>query len=224
MDVWRTFVVAMLAFLGTVVPMTVSGPAAHAQVPELAQLTCDQLWLRRNAIFAQYGYCFTSPRGQAAFGKGCFPPYGKLPSDAQQQVNIIVSVEEMKGCAGGPAKPATRSVAVKIEVPIVIGGDATFDACSTTGVVTGLDPRGDGFLSVMTGPGGAPFKEFDRLHNGRAVFVCGEAGPWRSVIYPAPGGDMVDCGVSTPWAKADAYSGPCSYGWVHSKYLREVAG
>ena len=222
MQVWRTFSTA-LATLSAVMMLTANGPAAFAQVPELAQLSCDQLWLRRNAIFAQHGYCFTSPRGQAAFGKGCFPPFGKLSAQAQQQVNLIASVEEMKSCTA-PASPAAGSVGVKIDVPIVIGGDPTFDACSTTGAVTGLDPRGDGFLSVMTGPGGAPFKEFDRLHNGRPVFICGVAGAWRAVIYPAPGGDMLDCGVSTPWARAEAYTGPCSFGWVHSKYVREVAG
>ncbi len=219
MQSWRGFVVALFAALS--VPLIV--PVSLAQTVEFSQLTCDQLWLRRNAIFAQYGYCFTSPRGQAAFGQGCFPPYAKLPAEAQKQVDLIASVEGAKSC-GSLAGPATRSTAVTLDVPIIIGGNPMYDACGSTGAVAGLDPRGDGFLSVRTGPGGAPFREFDRLQNGREVYICGDVGAWLAVIYPAPGGDMIDCGVSTPWAKAEAYSGPCSYGWVHSKYVRPVAG
>jgi Caspase domain/YARHG domain/Bacterial SH3 domain len=33
-----------------------------------AGASCDELWYRRNAIWASYGYCFTSPRGIATFG------------------------------------------------------------------------------------------------------------------------------------------------------------
>jgi hypothetical protein len=43
-----------------------------------------------------------------------------------------------------------------VDVPILIGGNDKLDACGSTGEVVGLDPKGDGFLSVQSGPGGRP--------------------------------------------------------------------
>jgi hypothetical protein len=44
---------------------TVPPPAAAAE-------SCSDLWVRRNAIWKRYGYCFTTPRAQAYFGNaGC---------------------------------------------------------------------------------------------------------------------------------------------------------
>ena len=60
--------------------------------------SCDQLWYQRNLIYAQHGHCFKTARGIAAFGKGCFPPYGKLSGYEQQQVNEIQYWENRKGC------------------------------------------------------------------------------------------------------------------------------
>jgi hypothetical protein len=54
----------------------------------------------------------------------------------------------------------------RIDAAIMIGGEEDLDACSSTGEVTGLDPSGDGFLSVRSGPGGRPYREIDRLFNG----------------------------------------------------------
>jgi hypothetical protein len=75
-----------------------ASPPAGAQ--ELAGQSCGQLWHARNAIFAEFGYCFKTPQGIAAFGRACFPPYGKLPAGAQARVNEIISWERRKGCAG----------------------------------------------------------------------------------------------------------------------------
>jgi hypothetical protein len=39
---------------------------------DLASLSCDQLWIARNEIFARNGYCFQTERGQSYFGNlGC---------------------------------------------------------------------------------------------------------------------------------------------------------
>lgn len=71
-------------------------------VPAKAQgyghLSCGQLWYERNAIYAQYGHCFQTSQGIAAFGRGCFPPYGRLPPHAQSTVGEIMSWERRKGC------------------------------------------------------------------------------------------------------------------------------
>ena len=109
----------------------------------------------------------------------------------------------------------------KIDVPIVIGGSTKFDACVGAGHVIGLDPKGDGFLSVQSGPGGKPFTELDRLHNGSEVVICDEQGPWFGVVYGPPG---TDCNTGMPWPTRQAYTGPCKAGWIHRKYVRITVG
>ena len=63
-----------------------------------AGLSCQQLWYERNAIFARNGYCFSSPRAIAAFGKGCKPPFGELPSNLKSVVQEIKQWEAYRGC------------------------------------------------------------------------------------------------------------------------------
>ena len=113
-----------------------------------------------------------------------------------------------------PAQPAAR-----LDVPVMAGGEEDLDACGSAGRIVGLNPRGDGFLSVRSGPGGKPYREIDRLYNGNEVIVCDEQGPWLAVVY---GRD--DCGVGTPWPARKPYTGPCRSGWVHSRYVKIVAG
>ncbi|OJY37406.1 MAG: integron [Rhizobiales bacterium 65-9] len=109
----------------------------------------------------------------------------------------------------------------RIDAPVMLGGDPDMDACPSLGQVVGLDPNGDGFLSVRSGPGGSRYREIDRLYNGNKVSVCDRRGPWYSIVYPA---DEGECGVGTPWPVRQPYTGPCSYGWVHSRYVRIIAG
>jgi hypothetical protein len=63
-------------------------------------LSCGQLWYERNAIFAKYGHCFKTEQAINAFGRACFPPYGRLPPHAQSTVNEIIAWERRKGCTG----------------------------------------------------------------------------------------------------------------------------
>jgi hypothetical protein len=111
----------------------------------------------------------------------------------------------------------------RIDVPIMIGGVKNLDACAN-GKVTGLDPRGDGFLSVRSGPGGRPYREIDRLFNGHDVHLCGSRGRWYAIVYDRSRQSDASCGVSTPWPKRRAYRGPCRYGWVHARYIKATAG
>src|SRR4051812_2488679 len=71
----------------------------------------------------------------------------------------------------------------KIDVPIMLGGNEKFDACSSEGQIVGLKPGGDGFLSVRSGPGARPYREIDRLYNGNRVAICDDDGPWYAVVY-----------------------------------------
>ena len=63
-----------------------------------AGLSCSQLWYERNAIYARYGYCFESARARATFGRGCFAPFGRLPSNLRRVVNHIQGIERRRGC------------------------------------------------------------------------------------------------------------------------------
>ncbi|WP_152047486.1 integron [Aureimonas psammosilenae] len=106
--------------------------------------------------------------------------------------------------------------------PVLVGGDELSDACPSLGRVIGLDPKGDGFLSVRDGPA-ARMRERDRLEPGASVTICDERGPWLGVVY-SPKGASVDCDVSSPRPARAPYDGPCRSGWVHSRFIEIVAG
>jgi YARHG domain len=85
--------------------MTFNAAAAAAmlvasQVPAQAQRgeSCNDLWHRRNSIYASFGYCFQTQRAIAAFGRGCFPPYGRMPADAAREVARLQAIEARRGC------------------------------------------------------------------------------------------------------------------------------
>ncbi|MCB1511801.1 MAG: YARHG domain-containing protein [Hyphomicrobiaceae bacterium] len=63
-----------------------------------AGLSCGRLWYERNRIYARYGYCFKSDRAIATFGRGCFAPYGRVPSHQRRVINRIQRIERAKGC------------------------------------------------------------------------------------------------------------------------------
>ena len=110
----------------------------------------------------------------------------------------------------------------RIDVPVMVGAEPDYDACPSTGTVMGLDPQGDGFLSVRSGPGGRAYREIDRVFNGQHVFICHQEGPWLAVVY-ATQRDL-DCNVSGAWPSRMPYTGPCSYGWIHTRYVGNLAG
>lgn len=65
--------------------------------------SCDQLWYARNALFAARGYCFTSPRGRAAFpNPGCIPGLAAadLPFSPAERAEIarLQAREAALGC------------------------------------------------------------------------------------------------------------------------------
>ncbi|WP_442679978.1 hypothetical protein ACSBM8_01870 [Sphingomonas sp. ASY06-1R] len=103
-------------------------------------------------------------------------------------------------------------------VPVHYGGSTEDDACSDFGVVAGLDPKGDNYLSVQSGPGGKPYRQLDRVHTDQRLLVCEEKGMWLGVVY-SKGHNDADCGVTSPRAQRAAYRGPCRSGWVYRKYV-----
>ena len=95
--------------LATAVPLTVA--AIFAAVPPAAAgddgndflaWTCKDLWMRRNTLFQDGGYCFQSPRAIKQFGNaGCqYDDESAVPlSDyARDDIRQIKAAEKAKGC------------------------------------------------------------------------------------------------------------------------------
>lgn len=90
--------------------------------------------------------------------------------------------------------------AQQLAVPIVkdcVDGQA---ACYATSRVSGLDPNGDGFLAVRSGPG-SDYQMTGKLVNGDVVTVITVRGKWYGVELPNG-----------------------SFGWSHSNWLAPLAG
>ena len=111
----------------------------------------------------------------------------------------------------------------RIDVPVMAGGNSDFQACPQVGEIVGLDPNGDGFLSVRSGPGGKPFREIDRVYNGMHVKICDQRGLWYAVVYGSDG-SADRCNVDQSRTIRGPYTGPCRYGWIHSRYVGDIAG
>ncbi|MCQ0989336.1 YARHG domain-containing protein [Jiella sp. LLJ827] len=71
---------------------------SEAMAQRYRSMSCGELWYARNAIYADAGYCFESRRAIRTFGRGCFPPYGKLRPVERRQVEAIKRWERRKGC------------------------------------------------------------------------------------------------------------------------------
>jgi uncharacterized caspase-like protein len=76
-------------------------PVAQSAAP-LGQ-TCDALWLQRNTIFHNHGYCFSSARGRAAFSNATCKPGlkgGNVPLTPPEKslISQIQSQERQMGC------------------------------------------------------------------------------------------------------------------------------
>jgi len=107
---------------------------------------------------------------------------------------------------------------------IILGQDGpSLDGCAAYGEVTGLNPKGDGFLSVRVGPS-TKAREKDRVRNGQALALCDTQGDWIGIVYSKSGDADQDCGSGTPSAYLGAYRGPCRYGWVHKRFVELLAG
>lgn len=119
----------------------------------------------------------------------------------------------------GASVAHTQEPGPRPAVPIIIEA-SSFDACGGNGVIEGLDPSGDGFLAVRSGPG-TRHREIDRLYNGEEVYLCVTSGRWIGIVYTR---QRQDCNVTTSWITTQPYTGPCRSGWVHRNWVRLYAG
>ena len=65
---------------------------------DYGDMSCSDLWYARNAIYAAKGFCFKTEQGRQAFGRNCFPPYGKLTARETRDVRRIETWERRSGC------------------------------------------------------------------------------------------------------------------------------
>ena len=87
------------ATIFVVVPMVMGmGSLGEVYAQDYDGMSCEQLWYERNAIYAAKGYCFKTQRARNVFGRGCFPPYGKLTPGEQRRVSNIEQWEVYQGC------------------------------------------------------------------------------------------------------------------------------
>ena len=117
--------------------------------------------------------------------------------------------------------PVARPVLARREDPPAPRVDVAFTVgpeCAI-GEVVGLDPNGDNFLSVRSGPGGSPYREIDRLFTSDVVYVCGRNAPWLAVVYSPARKARGSCDIASKGMQRP-YDGPCQYGWVHSRYIK----
>lgn len=80
-----------------------SGMNRAATYGATSGLTCEQLWVARNTLFAKRGYCFQSARGKAAFGHlpcvaGQSTDATPLTNAERDQVSQLLAAERAQGC------------------------------------------------------------------------------------------------------------------------------
>ena len=70
--------------------------------PARAQGACERLWVERNSIYKENGYCFNTPRGVRYFGNaGCrYDDVRDVPLSGWQRERIadILTQERARGC------------------------------------------------------------------------------------------------------------------------------
>lgn len=129
------------------------------------------------------------------------------------------------GFAAGMMILSFAAAAAKRDVPVIVGVEEELDACGSWAEVSGLNPKGDGFLAVRGGPG-SDYRMRDRLREGDTFFVCDVSrdGEWMAIVYPRNGQAADVCGVSRAVPEAREYRGPCASGWVNAGWVRVLAG
>ncbi|MEM7463504.1 MAG: SH3 domain-containing protein [Pseudomonadota bacterium] len=114
----------------------------------------------------------------------------------------------------GSAYPTQAQQLQKPVLEIADGQD--WDTCSF-GEVANLNPAGDNFLAVRSGPG-TNYEMIDKIRTGEHVWIFNNEGSWMGVVY---GDKNIDC---PPVKRTREYQGPGKKGWVFEKYIRQIAG
>ncbi|MDA9224538.1 YARHG domain-containing protein [Tateyamaria sp.] len=186
------------------------------------------LRIARNEIFARHGYAFNSKDLQQHFAQySWYQPIGKnisLSRHEQKNTQFIKMYENdpslFRRLKNNISNGSQGLSYVTSEVPVMIYREYDLDPCGA-GRIIGLDPNGDGYLSVRNGPG-QNYKEIDRLYNDDWVASCDKYGnDWGGIVYTPKG--VQDC----TWVDSNGkypYKGTCSSGWIFNEFYEHVAG
>lgn len=108
--------------------------------------------------------------------------------------------------------------------PVRIGLEGPdLDACGSYGVITGLNPDGDNFLSVRSAPS-TDGEELDRITADTGVSLCESTLGWIGIVYENSGKEGLGCETGSPVASVRPYRGPCRSGWVSERFVQVIAG
>jgi hypothetical protein len=137
---------------------------------------------------------------------------------------IAMSAVLLIACVEPPQpKPNVDNVGPR---PVMVGGFAHADSCTSTGTINGLRTGGDGTVPVRAAPSTAA-RRLDRLKPGRPLWLCrtDDSERWVGVVYPENEDGMSDCGLSeNAHDKPVPYAGPCKSGWVARRFIELSAG
>lgn len=98
-------------------------------------------------------------------------------------------------------------------------GDGQAASCYSATVV-GLDPNGDGFLAIRSGPG-SNYRKIGELYNGDVVLVFEGRGRWFGILKQDARNARPDtCANNGPARRLNGRP----KGWVHGNWLRGLAG
>ena len=148
---------------------------------------------------------------------------------ACSQSNDVYEELPNSSLAGAPREVVPDSrIESTLARPVTIGEDGPrLDACGVMGQVTRAGGNG---LALRAAPF-AEAKSVATLAEGARLHVCTRSidQKWLGVVVrptPAEGDSAppLDCGVSAPVDRKQAYEGPCASGWVASAYVRLIAG
>ena len=148
---------------------------------------------------------------------------------ACSQSNDVYEELPNSSLAGAPREVVPDSrIESTLARPVTIGEDGPrLDACGVMGQVTRAGGNG---LALRAAPF-AEAKSVATLAEGARLHVCTRSidQKWLGVVVrptPAEGDSAppLDCGVSSPVDRKQAYEGPCASGWVASAYVRLIVG
>lgn len=140
-----------------------------------------------------------------------------LPS--RLTVSALVGLGLLLGLSLQP-QPVDAQDTQRAEVALNV--QSSMDPCPDRGEVQGLDPQGDGFLAVRTGPS-TEREQVDELHNGDVVMLCDYQNGWHRVVYPGEGQEAAAClRRSRQLPEPGSVTGPCRSGWVHGNWVRWI--
>jgi YARHG domain len=93
---------SIVVLIGLSLPATLFVPAAYSGDEVSSDSSCQELWVARNQIYKNAGYCFKTARAREFFGNGSctYDDVSLVPiNDADRRyISQIKKFEAQKGC------------------------------------------------------------------------------------------------------------------------------